>query len=75
MGNIDANTGRGRTFPPASSSLECVHVGLGELRMTDMWNDKQCDNMVCVSGPQALGPAQLHIARLTVPDAMARVQQ
>lgn len=43
--------------------------------MTDMWNDKQCDKMVCVSGPPAQSSAQLHIARLTVPDTVARVQQ
>lgn len=70
----DANTGRGTAFPPASLPLKCAHVGRVQLmRVSDMWND--CDNMVCVSGLPDPGLAQLHIAYLSVPDAMAWIQQ
>lgn len=28
---------------------KCALAALGEVRMNDKWNGKQCDNMFCVS--------------------------
>lgn len=48
MVKTEENTGIDQTFPAVSLLLRCTHVGLAQLRMTDMWNDKQCDNTVRV---------------------------
>lgn len=48
MVKTEENTGIDQTFPAVSFLLRCTHVGLAQLRMTDMWNDKQCDNTVRV---------------------------
>lgn len=54
--------------------FKCAHVGKRELmRVLDMQND--CYNTVRVSSLPDPGLVQLHIACLSVPDAMAWIQQ